>query len=128
MEITEVRVFPRNEEKLKAYVTITFDNCFVVRNLKVIQGQSGLFVAMPSRKMADGTHKDVAHPVNNETRKIIEDKVLLAYHEKLKEPGNFSGEKNNSSGEGGGGGGGGGEEVKESPESIPTSDFKNTNF
>lgn len=90
MEITEVRVFPRNEEKLKAYVTVTFDNCFVVRNLKVIQGQSGLFVAMPSRKMADGTHKDVAHPVNNETRKVIEEKVLKAYDQKMKEPKEFA--------------------------------------
>ena len=85
MEITEVRVFPRNEEKLKAYVTITFDNCFVIRNLKVIQGQKGLFVAMPSRKMLDGTHKDVAHPVTNEMRRIIEEKVLAAYQAKLKE-------------------------------------------
>jgi stage V sporulation protein G len=122
MEITEVRVFPRNEEKLKAYVTITFDNCFVVRNLKVIQGQSGLFVAMPSRKMADGSHKDVAHPVNNETRKIIEEKVLNAYQEKLKDPKAFNSEKNNNSSELG-------EEGKKEPEqSISTNDFKNTNF
>ncbi|MCK4533203.1 septation regulator SpoVG [bacterium] len=122
MEITEVRVFPRNEEKLKAYVTITFDNCFVVRNLKVIQGQSGLFVAMPSRKMADGSHKDVAHPVNNETRKIIEEKVLNAYQEKLKDPKAFNSEKSNNSGEFG-------EEEKKEPEQpISTNDFKNTNF
>ena len=122
MEITEVRVFPRNEEKLKAYVTITFDNCFVVRNLKVIQGQSGLFVAMPSRKMADGSHKDVAHPVNNETRKIIEEKVLNAYQEKLKDPKAFNSEKNNNSSEFGE------EEKKEPEQSISTNDFKNTNF
>ncbi len=122
MEITEVRVFPRNEEKLKAYVTITFDNCFVVRNLKVIQGQSGLFVAMPSRKMADGSHKDVAHPVNNETRKIIEEKVLNAYQEKLKDPKAFNSEKNNNSSEFGE------EEKKEPEQTISTNDFKNTNF
>ena len=122
MEITEVRVFPRNEEKLKAYVTITFDNCFVVRNLKVIQGQSGLFVAMPSRKMADGSHKDVAHPVNNETRKIIEEKVLNAYQEKLKDPKAFNSEKNNNSGEFVE------EEKKEPEQTISTNDFKNTNF
>ncbi len=122
MEITEVRVFPRNEEKLKAYVTITFDNCFVVRNLKVIQGQSGLFVAMPSRKMADGSHKDVAHPVNNETRKIIEEKVLNAYQEKLKDPKAFNSEKNNNSSEFVE------EEKKDTEESISTNDFKNTNF
>ena len=85
MEITEVRVYPRNEEKLKAFATVTFDNSFVVRNLKVIYGQQGLFVAMPSRKMADGSHKDIAHPINNETRKMIEEKVLSAYKEKTKE-------------------------------------------
>jgi stage V sporulation protein G len=79
MEITEVRVFPVNEEKLKAYATITFDDCFVVRDLKVIHGNSGLFVAMPSKKRKDGTFKDVAHPLNNEFRSKIEQKVLDAY-------------------------------------------------
>ena len=54
MEVTEVRVFPVNEEKLKAYVTITFDDCFVVRDLKIINGNNGLFVAMPSKKRKDG--------------------------------------------------------------------------
>jgi len=68
MEITEVRVFPVNEDKLKAYATITFDRCFVVRDLKVIQGNNGLFVAMPSNKRKDGTFKDTAHPLNTETR------------------------------------------------------------
>ena len=79
MEITEVRVFPVNEDKLKAYATITFDDCFVVRDLKVIHGNSGLFVAMPSKKRKDGTFKDVAHPLNNEFRSRIEQKVLDAY-------------------------------------------------
>jgi len=86
MQITEIRVYPRNEDKLKAFVTVTFDDSFVVRNLKVIQGQKGLFVAMPSRKMADGTHKDIAHPINNQMRKEIEDKILAAYKQKLTEP------------------------------------------
>ena len=81
MEITEVRVFPVNEEKLKAYATITFDDCFVVRDLKVIHGNSGLFVAMPSKKRKDGTFKDVAHPLNNEFRSKIEMAVLDAYEE-----------------------------------------------
>ncbi|MFH1714826.1 MAG: septation regulator SpoVG [Elusimicrobiota bacterium] len=85
MEITEVRIFLRNEDKLKAYATITFDNAFVVRNLKVVQGQQGLFVAMPSRKMSDGSYKDVAHPVNNEMRNKIEKKVLEAYNTKAGE-------------------------------------------
>ncbi len=79
MQITEVNVFPVNEEKLKAYVTITFDNCFVVRDLKIINGKDGLFVAMPSKKRKDGTFKDTAHPLNNETRNTIESAVLSAY-------------------------------------------------
>lgn len=83
MEITEVRVFPVNEEKLKAYATITFDRCFVVRDLKVIQGNNGLFVAMPSKKRKDGTFKDTAHPLNTETREMIESKVLEEYRREL---------------------------------------------
>jgi stage V sporulation protein G len=80
MEITEVKVFPVNDEKLKAYVSIIFDNCFVVRNLKVIHGNNGLFVAMPSTKRKDGTFQDTAHPLNNEMRKMIETKVLEEYN------------------------------------------------
>jgi len=87
MEITEVRVFPVNEEKLKAFVTITIDDCFVVRDLKVINGNNGLFVAMPSKKRKDGTFRDTAHPVNNETRELIEKKVLSAYEQELASPG-----------------------------------------
>lgn len=83
MEVTEVRVFPIDEEKLKAYVTITFDDCFVVRDLKVINGNNGLFVAMPSKKRKDGTFKDTAHPLNNETREIIESKVLEEYRKEI---------------------------------------------
>ncbi len=79
MQVTEVNVFPVDEEKLKAYVTITFDDCFVVRDLKVINGKEGLFVAMPSKKRKDGTFKDTAHPLNNETRNMIEKAVLNEY-------------------------------------------------
>ncbi len=79
MEITEVRVFPMNEDKLKAYATITFDDCFVVRDLKVISGNTGLFVAMPSKKRKDGSFKDIAHPLNNDFRAKIEKAVLEAY-------------------------------------------------
>jgi len=68
---------------LKAFATITFSDCFVVSDLKVIKGKKGLFVAMPSRKRKDGTFKDVAHPLNNETRQLIEKKVLAAYEEAL---------------------------------------------
>jgi len=79
MEITEVRVFPVNEEKLKAYVTITLDHCFVVRDLKVIHGNSGLFVAMPAKRRKDGTFKDIAHPLNTETRERMEKAILAEY-------------------------------------------------
>lgn len=79
MEITEIKVFPVNEEKLKAYITIVLDNCFVIRDLKVIAGTSGLFVAMPSKKRKDGTFKDIAHPLNQSTRTVMEEKVLNAY-------------------------------------------------
>ncbi len=85
MEITEVRVFPMDEDKLKAYATITFDNCFVVRDIKVISGNSGLFVAMPSKKRKDGTFKDIAHPLNNDFRTKIETVVLEAYQKETQD-------------------------------------------
>ena len=81
MEITEVRVSVRNEIRLKAYATITFDNCFVVRHIRVVKTDKGMLVSMPSRKLTDGTHKDIAHPITHEFRKEIEDKVLAAYKE-----------------------------------------------
>lgn len=84
MEITEVKVFPVNEDKLKAYVTIIFDNCFVVRDLKIINGNTGLFVAMPSKKRKDGTFRDIAHPLNSEMRTEIENHILKIYEEELK--------------------------------------------
>jgi stage V sporulation protein G len=83
MDITEVRVFPVNEERLKAYATITFDDCFIIRDLKIIDGNNGLFVAMPSKKRKDGTFRDTAHPLNNETREKIEDVVLREYEKEL---------------------------------------------
>jgi stage V sporulation protein G len=86
MEVTEVRVFIADEddERLKAYATVTFDNCFVVRDLKVINGNNGLFVAMPSKKRKDGTYKDVAHPINQDFRELVEKKVLIAYQDETK--------------------------------------------
>ncbi len=84
MEITEVRVFPVQEEKLKAYVTITLDGCFVVRDLKVIQGNSGLFVAMPAKRRRDGTFKDIAHPLNQETRDRMERAILAEYEREIR--------------------------------------------
>jgi stage V sporulation protein G len=79
MEITDVKVFPVDEDKLRAYVTITLDNCFVVRDLKVINGNTGLFVAMPAKKRKDGTYKDIAHPLNSEMRDRMERAVLQEY-------------------------------------------------
>jgi len=87
MEVTEVRVFPVDEEKLRAYVTITFDHCFVIRDLKIIRGTTGLFISMPSKKRKDGSYKDIAHPLNNETRRMIEEKVIAEYQKVLAEGG-----------------------------------------
>jgi stage V sporulation protein G len=84
MEITEIKIFPVNEDKLKAYVTIIFENCFVVRDLKIINGNTGLFVAMPSKKRKDGTFRDIAHPLNSEMRNAMEKQILKSYEEELK--------------------------------------------
>ena len=86
MDITEVQVFPVDEDKLKAYVTIVIDRCFVVRDLKVISGTGGLFVAMPSKKRKDGVYKDIAHPLNQETRLLLEQKILAAYMTEMESP------------------------------------------
>ncbi|MFH0948791.1 MAG: SpoVG family protein [Elusimicrobiota bacterium] len=86
MEITEVRVFLKEEERLRAYVTVTFDNAFVVRNMKIVKVNDKLIVSMPSRKMKDGTHKDIAHPINVDMRHKIEKAVLDAYEKELKNP------------------------------------------
>jgi stage V sporulation protein G len=84
MEITEVRIFLADEDRLKAYVTVTFDDCFVVRDLKVIRGNAGLFVAMPSKKKKDGTYKDIAHPINSDFRGVIEKTILEKYEDEIK--------------------------------------------
>jgi stage V sporulation protein G len=83
MEVTEVKIFPVQEDRLRAYATIIFDHCFVVRDLKVISGNNGLFVAMPSKKRKDGTYRDTAHPLNNQTRQMIESKVLDEYNKEI---------------------------------------------
>ena len=83
MDITDVKVFTVDEDKLRAYVTITLDGCFVVRDLKVINGTTGLFVAMPAKKRKDGTYKDIAHPLNAEMRDKME-KIVLAEYEKVR--------------------------------------------
>ncbi len=87
MDVTEVRVFPVDEDKLRAYVTVTFDHCFVVRDLKLIRGNTGFFVSMPSKRRKDGTYKDIAHPLNNETRRMIEEKIIAEYEKTLADAG-----------------------------------------
>ena len=87
MEITEVKVFPVQEEKLKAFVSVVFDHCFMVNDIKIIQGREGLFISMPSRKKKNGEFKDVAHPLNNETRRVIETRILAEYERVLLERG-----------------------------------------
>ncbi|MDR0641343.1 MAG: septation regulator SpoVG [Treponema sp.] len=80
MEITDIRVRKvTGEGKLKAYVTVTFDDCFVVHNVKIIEGKSGVFIAMPSRKTRAGEYKDVAHPINPEFRAELQRRILERY-------------------------------------------------
>ncbi len=86
VEITEVRVSLRNDEKLKAFVSITLNDSFVVRGLKIIKGNTGLFVAMPSRKRPDGQHQDLAHPINDSTRKYLTDRVMAEYERERANP------------------------------------------
>ncbi|MCA3014239.1 MAG: septation regulator SpoVG [Myxococcaceae bacterium] len=86
MDITDVKIFPVEEDKLRAYVTITLDHCFVVRDLKVISGAAGLFVAMPAKKRKDGSYKDIAHPLNAQTRERFEKAVLAEYERMLASP------------------------------------------
>lgn len=82
MEITDVRVRKINKGgKMKAIVSITFDGDFVVHDIKVIEGEKGLFIAMPSRKAGDSEYRDVAHPINSETRQRIQDIILESYRE-----------------------------------------------
>lgn len=83
MEITEVKVFILGEDKLKAFVSVVLDHCFMVNDIKVIQGRDGLFISMPSRRKKNGEFKDVAHPLNNETRRWLESAILQTYENEL---------------------------------------------
>ena len=88
MEITDVRV--RNiakEGKMKAVASITIDNEFVVHDIKVIEGEKGMFIAMPSKKSADGEYRDIAHPINSATRSRLEELILEKYKESCEEEG-----------------------------------------
>ncbi|OGP13785.1 MAG: septation protein SpoVG [Deltaproteobacteria bacterium GWA2_54_12] len=80
MRITEIKVLPVDgDEKLKAYVTIKLDDCFVIRDMKIIKGTTGYFVAMPAKKMKDGTYRDLVHPLDKPTRQDLEDQVLVEF-------------------------------------------------
>jgi stage V sporulation protein G len=83
MEITEIKIFAVEEKRVKAYSSVVFDECFIVRDLKVIQGDSKLFVAMPSKKMKDGSYRDTVHPLNNDMRHKLEASILGAYEKEL---------------------------------------------
>ena len=85
MNITDVKVFIRESKQLKAFVNIVFDDAFIVRNIKVIEGENGLFVAMPSRRISTGEYRDIAHPINTETRTEIENIIIKKYKEVLQE-------------------------------------------
>ena len=82
MTLTDVRIRKiASDGKMKAIVSVTFDNEFVVHDIKVIEGQNGLFIAMPSRKTPDGEFKDIAHPINTDTREKIQTSILEAYEQ-----------------------------------------------
>ena len=85
MNISDVRIrlSQKEDSKLKAVASITIDNCFVVHDIKIIEGTDSLFIAMPSRKTAEGEYKDIAHPLNTETRTLLRDVVLNAYQAEL---------------------------------------------
>ena len=86
LKITDIRIrlIPNRESKLKAVASITIDDCFVVHDIRVLEGNQGYFVSMPSRKTPEGEYKDVAHPINTPTREEINKLVLAKYEEELK--------------------------------------------
>lgn len=87
MKISDIRIrlVAKDDSKLKAVASITIEECFVVHDIKVIEGKEGFFISMPSRKTPDGEYKDIVHPINTETREQIRDEILAAYDKALKE-------------------------------------------
>ena len=83
MRVTEVKVFPVTDEKLKAFVSVVLDNCFMVNDIKVIEGRDGRFISMPSRRKRNGKFKDIAHPLNSDTRQMLESEILGEYERLL---------------------------------------------
>jgi stage V sporulation protein G len=84
LEITEIRLSMRNEEKLKAFANVTFDESFVIRGLKLIHGNRGYFISMPSKRRPDGSYQDVAHPITTEMRRHLEHSIIEAYEREIK--------------------------------------------
>lgn len=86
MQITDIRVRKLTKEgKMKAVVSVTFDDVFVVHDIKVIDGDKGLFIAMPSRRAGDGEYRDIAHPINSDMRDWLQSEILAKYEEAVKE-------------------------------------------
>jgi stage V sporulation protein G len=85
MEITDVRISLRDEPRLKAFVTVTFESCFVVRGIKVVDRPTGRFVAMPSHRKLDGSYQDIAHPIRREMRERMERRILAEYRAMLEQ-------------------------------------------
>lgn len=87
MNITDVRVrlIKRDDSKFRAVASIIIDDCFVIHDIKIIEGDEGNFIAMPSRKTPDGEYKDIAHPINTDTRELIKDRILEAYDKTVAE-------------------------------------------
>jgi len=95
MEITEVKIYLANEGKLKAYATMVIDNCFIVRDMKVIKSDKGYFVSMPSRRKKDGSFKDIVHPLDSQTRKDVEKRIIDEYLKAAEEGESGSAEEDN---------------------------------
>jgi len=85
MEITKITISLRDEERLRAYVTVVFDEEFVVKGMKVIRGKKGFFVSMPSRRFKDGTFHDIAHPITRQCRERLERAILAEYERALRD-------------------------------------------
>lgn len=85
MKITDIKIIQVDgDEKLKAYVTMKLDDCFIVRDVKVISGTNGYFIAMPAKKMKDGTYRDLVHPVDKDTRLMMEEKIMAEFSQAAK--------------------------------------------
>ena len=84
MTITDVKVFLRPADPLKAFVNIVIDDAFIIKNIKIIEGKNGLFIAMPSQKNRNGEYRDIAHPLNTDTRNEVEKLIIEKYNETVK--------------------------------------------